>query len=104
MVRQLGDSYRSKAADMQIRWEEDAIADLVELRAYIAKDNPDAANSIATKIITTADLLAEHPLLGKAGRIHTTRELVISASPYTLIYLPEAEIISILRIFHQSKS
>ena len=89
---------------MQVRWEEDAIADLVKLRAYIARDNPEAASRIATKIITAANLLTEHPLLGKAGRIHTTRELVVSGTPYTLIYLPESEAITILRIFHQSRS
>ncbi len=89
---------------MQIRWEEDAIADLVELRAYIAKDNPQAANSVAAKILTTTNLLTEHALLGKAGRIHTTRELVVSGTPYTLISLPASESISILRIFHQSRS
>lgn len=89
---------------MQIRWEEDAVADLVELRTYITKNSPEAANRVATKIITTTNLLIEHPLLGKAGRIHPTRELVISGTPYTLIYLPESDIISILRIFHQSRS
>ncbi|HBQ44447.1 MAG TPA: hypothetical protein DD716_02190 [Thiomicrospira sp.] len=47
--------------------------------------------------------LIEHPLLGKAGRIHKTRELVITASKYTVIYKAEAESITILRVFHQSQ-
>lgn len=88
---------------MQVRWEEDAITDLTELRDYIREDNPDAANKIANKIIESADLLSQHPLLGKAGRIHKTHEFVISGTPYTLIYLPESDIISILRIFHQRR-
>ncbi len=88
---------------MQVRWEEDAIIDLTELRDYIKQDNPEAANKIANKIIESVDLLSQHPLLGKAGRIHKTREFVISGTPYTLIYLPESDIISILRIFHQRR-
>jgi toxin ParE1/3/4 len=88
---------------MQIRWEADAIADLSDLRSFIKHDNPTAANRIAGKIIDATNLLNNHPLLGKPGRIHTTRELVVSGTPYTLIYLVEAEVVSILRIFHQAR-
>lgn len=88
---------------MQIRWHEDAIRDLTVLRAYIARDNPDAAARIAAKILEQVRLLRAHPLLGKAGRIHTTRELVVSGTPYTLVYLPEAERITLLRVFHQTQ-
>jgi len=88
---------------MQIRWHEDAIRDLTALRAYIARDNPDAAARIAAKILERVRMLRAHPLLGKAGRIHTTRELVVSGTPYTLVYLPEAERITLLRVFHQAQ-
>ncbi len=88
---------------MQVRWEEDAIIDLMELRDYIKRDNPNAAHRVITQILDSINLLIDHPLLGKVGRIHKTRELVVSGTPYTLIYLPESNIISILRIFHQSR-
>lgn len=89
---------------MQIRWEADAISDLIELRAYIEQDNPEAANRIAEKILHSVDILTDHPLLGKAGRIHKTRELVVSGTPYTIIYLAEPNTVTILRVFHQSRS
>jgi len=88
---------------MQIKWEEDAISDLINLRNYIEKDNPTSAKKIATKILQSINTLIEHPLLGKAGRVHKTRELVITTSRYTVIYKAEAESISILRILHQSQ-
>ena len=88
---------------MHIRWEADAIDDLTELRNYIEQHNPAAARHTAKKILDTVNLLTDHPLLGKAGRIHTTRELVVSGTPYTLVYLAEAESVSILRIFHQAR-
>ena len=89
---------------MQIRWEEDAINDLINLRDYIQKDNPAAAEKVAQKILSTVDLLLNHPLLGKAGRIHKTRELVIAGTPYTVVYLAEFEAVTLLRIFHQRQS
>jgi len=89
---------------VQIRWEADAISDLFQLREYIEQDNPEAANRVASKIVQSVDTLIDHPLLGKAGRIHKTRELVVSGTPYTVIYLAEAELVTILRVFHQSRS
>jgi toxin ParE1/3/4 len=88
---------------VRIRWEEDAVADLVAVRAYIAKDNPAAALKLAERIIEKAELLAEHPLLGEPGRIHNTRELVVTNTPYNLIYHAAVETISILRVLHQAR-
>ncbi len=42
-------------------------------------------------------------MLGKAGRIHATRELVVTSTPFTLAYLPQADPVTILRIFHQMR-
>jgi toxin ParE1/3/4 len=86
---------------MQVRWHENAINDLVSLRQYIVQDNSHAAQRIAGKILECARLLKEHPLLGKAGRIHTTRELVVTGTPFTIVYLPQPDSITILRVFHQ---
>jgi len=41
---------------MQIRWEEDAIDDLINLRDYIQADNPAAAEKVAQKILSTVDI------------------------------------------------
>jgi addiction module RelE/StbE family toxin len=88
---------------MRIRWEEGALSDLAALRAYIQQDNPDAAQRVAQRIIECVKLLADQPFLGEPGRIHKTRELVVSKTPYTLIYHATADTISILRVFHQSR-
>ena len=88
---------------MQIRWAEEALLDLSELHGFIEQDNPTAANRVAAKILDSANLLLDHPLVGKAGRIHTTRELLVSGTPYTLVYHLEAELVSILHVFHQAR-
>ena len=88
---------------MQIRWAEEALLDLSELHQFIERDNPVAASRVAAKIIAGANLLSEHPLVGRPGRIHTTRELLVSGTPYTLIYHLDAEVVSILHVFHQAR-
>ena len=88
---------------MQIIWEQDAIADLTQLRQYIAQFNPTAATKTAGRIIESANLLIENPTLGKAGRLHETRELIIPKTSFTLIYFVKSHSVSILRVFHQSR-
>ena len=88
---------------MQIIWEQDAIADLTELRNYIEQFNPSAADKLGKKIIESANLLIENPLLGKVGKLHETRELIIPNTSYTLVYYCESTSLSILRVFHQSR-
>ena len=88
---------------MKIRWEKDALADLADLREYIAQDNPAAAQKIAQRILEKMDQLLNQPLMGSPGRIHNTRELVITNTPYTIIYHATSDTISILRVFHQAR-
>ena len=88
---------------MQIKWHEDAISDLVALRHHIAPDDSQAAQRIAAKILGRIKSLKVHPLLGKVGRIHSTREIVVIGTPYTVIYLPLSDTITILRVFHQAQ-
>lgn len=88
---------------MQIRWEENALADLTAIREYIEQDNPIAAQKIAQRILRFVNHLVDQPLLGQPGKIFKTRELVISNTPYTIIYHATADMITILRIFHQAR-
>lgn len=85
---------------MKIRWLEDAVDDLKALRRYVAQDNPQAAASIAKKIINTIGLLLEQPNMGRAGRISDTRELIISGLPYIIPYRVKNNAIEILRVLH----
>ena len=88
---------------MRVRWEEGALLNLSSLREYIQRDNPAAARKTGQRFIECIDLLQEQPFLGAPGRIHKTRELVVSKTPYTIIYHTTVDVISILRVFHQSR-
>lgn len=77
--------------------------DLTALRRYIQSDNPAAARKTGQRIIECTDFLMDQPFLGAPGRIHKTRELVVSKTPYTISYHVAVDVISILRVFHQSQ-
>lgn len=85
---------------MQIIWEEDALRDLGHIRRHIAKDNPVAARQVASRIQEAARLLAEHPEIGRAGRVADTRELVIADTPYIAAYQVAGDAVLILRVLH----
>ncbi len=85
---------------MQIKWFSDAVADLVEIRSYIARDKPDAARNVARRIKSEVDRLREYPGMGRPGRVDGTRELVISGFPFIIPYRVKNNTIEILRVLH----
>lgn len=87
---------------MMVRWLEDAIDDMHALRQFIALDNPNAAAHIAKLIIKHIDILKEQPNIGRPGRVHNTRELIISTTPYIIPYRVRNNAIEILRVFHSA--
>ncbi|MGJ4998574.1 type II toxin-antitoxin system RelE/ParE family toxin [Bradyrhizobium sp. HKCCYLS3077] len=63
-------------------WSPEAVADLVALRVFIAQDDPAAAQRVALHILRNVEtLLANRPQMGRPGRVHGTRELVIPKTP-----------------------
>lgn len=85
---------------MIIRWTQDAVQDLQALRHYIAQDNKTVAKIIAQKILKGVNHLAEHPEMGRAGRVNGTRELIVGGTPYLIPYRVKNNTVEILRVFH----
>jgi addiction module RelE/StbE family toxin len=69
-------------------------------RRYIARDNPAAAKQIASRIRAAVKHLADHPEMGRPGRIVGTRELVVPKTPYIVAYRVRGEVIEILSVMH----
>jgi toxin ParE1/3/4 len=68
-------------------WSPEAIDDLASLRAFIAEDNPAAAQHVVLHILHNVDaLLSKHPEMGHPGRVPGTRELVIPKTPFIVPY------------------
>ncbi len=88
---------------MQIRWQDDAINDLIQVRRFIAMDNPSAAARVADRIRSAVPKLADQPGMGRPGRVPGTRERVLVDIPYIIVYRVEGNSVVILRVLHTSR-
>ena len=85
---------------MIIVWSPRAIEHLAHLRSYIARDNPKAANQIATTLLDAIERLAERPNLGGPGRVVGTRELVVPGTRYVIPYGLRGDRLEVIAVFH----
>lgn len=88
---------------MNVVWSPGAERDLDEIWEYIAADNMDAADRVADRLRTAANLLCAHPRIGRAGRRSGTRELVVSGTPYFLEYRLKATAVEITQVIHGAR-
>lgn len=71
---------------MKIEWTRWAIDQWLEAFEYLEDGNPSAARRIAQSIFEVVDMLADHPLAGRAGKIAGTREFAVPRSPFIIGY------------------
>ncbi len=81
-------------------WLQRAIQDRDAQLDYIAQDNPMAAVSQGDRIAEQIEILQQHPQMGRPGRKQGTRELVISRTPFIVVYRIKAKRIELLRVLH----
>ena len=87
---------------MILRWLPRAIRNRDAQIDYIAERNPRAAIDQGDKIEHQVGQLLEHPEMGRPGRVDGTRELVISGTPFIVVYRykPRAKRIELIRLLH----
>lgn len=88
---------------MRVDWHPLARADLAELVAYIASDNPIAAYRVHDEIRKQTNLLAKHPEMGRPGRVRGTRELVVTGTPYVAADRFAGDVLTVLRLLHGAR-
>ena len=88
---------------MLVRWLRRALANLDDEAAYIAEDNPQVAAEFVRHMRNSAAMLADHPNMGRPGRITGTRELVVTRFPYILPYRVRGGTVEVLRVFHTAR-
>lgn len=89
---------------VEIVWSRLARARLEEIRAYVAKDKPDAAGRLAARIVAVVEALRNHPNLGRVGAEPAIRELVIGGTPYVVLYSVKRTQVTISTIWHGAQS
>ena len=91
------------------RFSPKAIRDLDDHCNYIAADNPEAAARVRRVILNTADLLAQHPELGRHIRKASPRHaqirwfVVPKFRNYLIFYQPHPETIMVVRVLHAAQ-
>lgn len=88
---------------MQVVWTQRAFRNLDDIQDFIAKESPRAAESLVNEIFDRSEtLLSDNPLIGPPGRVEETRELVLSNTPYFVVYRARLES-EILAVLHSSR-
>ena len=84
-----------------IKWTAQATQQLDQAHDYIALSNrKEVAAQITMRMVTSVQQLAAFPMSGRAGRVHGTRELVISNTPFIAAYAIEKADIVVLAVYH----
>lgn len=80
------------------------MADVQEIRAYIARDSPRYARAVAERLFDAADRLRRHPLSGRVvpelGQ-PTLREVI--EPPYRIVYRVRADVLEVLTVVHGAR-
>lgn len=88
---------------LPIVWRASAKADLANIIAYIARDNPAAARRIRRLLGDAVLPLSEHPYLHQQSeRISGAREIVVTAS-YVVLYQVTATAVEVVAIVHTAQ-
>ncbi len=85
---------------MKVEWLPAAERDREAQLAYLAERNPRAALEMGDAIKAAIGHLCTHPHIGRPGRVKTTRERVITRTPYVIVYQVEPGAVVILRLLH----
>ena len=80
-----------------------AVDDFADIAGYISQDKPETAKRIVRRLWTAVKSLAEQPEMGRPGRVHGTRELVVSDTPFVVPYRAVGSEIEILRVLHGAR-
>ena len=87
---------------MKVFWTPEAEQDRDSIWLHIAADNPRAAARMDELFSDAAARLADHPKLGRPGKIAGTRELIPHES-YRLVYELADETVWVLTLVHTSR-
>jgi plasmid stabilization system protein ParE len=87
---------------MRITWSRRAHRELDAVLAFIAQDNPQAAEEIVEKIMHAVRMLADFPQMGKQTMDPKFRSLAVAGTRYIVYYrlLEEEERIQVDHVLH----
>lgn len=88
---------------MKIEWTELAELQFLKLLSRIHEDNPRAAWGMHQRTLQRVRKLGLFPHSGRIGRVVGSRELVVTRTPFILIYTVKERSVSIDFVLHTSQ-
>jgi addiction module RelE/StbE family toxin len=83
-----------------VRWAAHFRADLKSAYDFTLGRSPQGARRVVERIVTSIDRLADTPHVGRPGQRQGTRELVVTGTPYIVIYEIGDSDVVLLRLLH----
>jgi len=90
-------------AAWRLRWTRRALADLDRIALRIATDKPLAAVEFVADLRRSVGRLSAFPLLGRAGALDDTRELVVHRN-YLVTYRLLGDEVQVLQVWHVARN
>lgn len=90
---------------MRLVYSENAVADLVRLREFIAEKDPLAAARVAAALLSRVENLCLFPKMGRAVELAPNPKAIRDAvsGKYIIRYSVHTETVVILRIWHHNE-
>lgn len=85
---------------MKIEWLPEAVRNRETQLGYLGERNPTAAIDIGDAVETAVGRLVDFPESAKLGRVPGTRELIVTGTPFVIVYRVETTAVVILRMLH----
>jgi addiction module RelE/StbE family toxin len=86
---------------LNVNFTPQARDDLFSIRDWIAEDDARVADQVIARIVQTAMMFGQFPMLGRVGRIAGTREFSVVGLPYMIVYRIESETeIDVVTVVH----
>lgn len=85
---------------MELRWTEEAAADLERIADYLFEHAPERATQLVRVLYEAPATLLTFPNRGRPGKRDDTRELIMSPLPYVIVYTVRADAVYVVRILH----
>ena len=89
---------------LKVRFSPEAKGDLEAIKAYIARDNPAAADFLVLRIRKLMAILSGLPLLGKLSEeVDNVYKIPVRKSPYLIVYEIRPTELWIVRVYHDAR-
>jgi len=91
---------------VRLKWTLRASRDLEAVKESRDRDHGGAIGGAiddVLEMIRQIGMLAEHPGMGRTGRVKGTRELMVTGHPYVVQYLHMHEVLVVLRVLYRDE-